>query len=221
MEVSREVDVVFLIADLAGYTALTEAHGSESAAGVIARYIEIAKRSLEPGERLAERAGDELLIVGADAGSLVRTALRLRTAIELEPLFPAVRAGLHGGRVLERGGVYFGPALNLAARVAAHARAGEILCTEAVARAAKDCAEVQFRHVGLVRFRHVTEPVSLFEVVLRGATGGDVVIDPVCRMQMRGEAAPARLPYGRTTYFFCSFQCAQAFAQQPDRYASA
>jgi class 3 adenylate cyclase len=32
MTVSEEIDAVFLIADLSGYTALTEAHGNLSAA---------------------------------------------------------------------------------------------------------------------------------------------------------------------------------------------
>lgn len=75
--------------------------------------------------------------------------------------------------------------------------------------------------VGAVRLRNVTEPVRIYEVILRGQRDPGRAVDPVCRMQMRGEAATARLPYGRMTYFFCSFECAKAFAQQPDRYASA
>ena len=45
----------FLIADLAGYTALTEAMGDMEAAKVIARYVELAHDVLRPGTRIVER----------------------------------------------------------------------------------------------------------------------------------------------------------------------
>ena len=48
---SKEIDIVLLVADLSGYTALTEAHGNISAAKVVNRYTEIAKESLYDGTR--------------------------------------------------------------------------------------------------------------------------------------------------------------------------
>ncbi|MFB6345848.1 MAG: YHS domain-containing protein [bacterium] len=39
-------------------------------------------------------------------------------------------------------------------------------------------------------------------------------------MQLNPDRAPARLPYGDRTYYFCSFECAQMFAENPDRYTS-
>lgn len=54
----EEVEVVFLMADLSGYTALTEVHGNIQAAGAVTRYAEIAHAPLQPGARLVERVGD-------------------------------------------------------------------------------------------------------------------------------------------------------------------
>ncbi len=213
-----EVDVTFLIADLSGYTALTEAHGNLHAARVVARYVELAEAALEPGTRLVERVGDELLVAGADPAAAVETALKLRDLVEGEPLFPAVRMGLHRGRVVEAGDRYVGAALNLTARVAAHARAGQILCTAAVAEAAGGLDGVEYRTLGEVSFRNVAGRVALFEVVA-GRQREPAVIDPVCRMQVRAEAAPARLPWAGTTYHFCSFECARAFAADPAGYS--
>ena len=96
----RETDVVFLIADLAGYTALTAAHGGLEAAKVVRRYVELAERALVPGARIAKRVGDELLVVGDEPHAVVRSAIRLRDAIEAEPMFPGLRAGIHMGRVV-------------------------------------------------------------------------------------------------------------------------
>ncbi len=112
-----EIEIVFLMADLSGYTALTEAHGAVEAARTVTRYLEMARAVLQPGARLVEQVGDEVLIVSEAPEAAVRTALALRDAVEREPLFPALRAGLHAGPVIEQGGRYFGAALNLTARV--------------------------------------------------------------------------------------------------------
>ena len=51
---------VFLIGDLAGYTALTEAHGDMSAAKIVKRYVEIVNDNIFSGTKLVERVGDEI-----------------------------------------------------------------------------------------------------------------------------------------------------------------
>lgn len=214
----RETDVVFLIADLAGYTALTEAMGDMEAAKVIGRYVELAHDVLRHGTRVVERVGDELLIVGGDVASTVRTAMDLHAAVECEPLFSAVRAGLHAGRVLEHDGKYFGAALNLAAWVASYAAAGQILCTEAVATRTEGLEDIECREVGLVRFRNIVEPVRVFEVIAGPGCGQTIVVDPVCRMHVTPETAPARRPFGDATYYFCSIGCARAFGERPHLY---
>jgi adenylate cyclase len=213
-----DVEVTFLLADLSGYTALTEAHGDAHAADALARYEEIARTVLQSPARLLERVGDEVLVVAERAASVVRAALALRDAVEREPLFPALRCGIHSGPAVERAARYVGGALNLTARVAAHARAGEILCTERVTLLAPAGPEFTYQPRGVERFKNVREPVALFEVLTAQQRALDVAIDPVCRMQVQRDAAPARLPYGNQTYYFCSFECARAFAERPDDY---
>ena len=146
MTKTKEIKGVFLIADLSGYTALTEAHGDLSAAKIVNRYVEIAKDVLRPGSHLAERVGDEILITASEAASIIRTAVGLRDTIEKEPLFPTVHAGIHAGSVLEQGGHYFGMVLNLASRVAAHARGGQILCTREVVTLASNLKDAEYSH---------------------------------------------------------------------------
>ena len=211
-------ETVFLIADLSGYTALTEVHGDMSAANIVTRYAEIINEILHPSTQLVERVGDEVLIVAADAASVIQTAAGLRDAIEREPFFPCVHAGIHAGSALKQNGHYFGIALNLAARVAAHARGGQILCTEKVTTLANNLSDVEYRSLGLTQFKNITDPVAIFEVITGSQRGGATVVDPVCRMQVQKDTAPARLPFRDETYYFCSFDCAKAFAEYPDRY---
>jgi adenylate cyclase len=207
-----EVDVTFLIADLAGFTALTEIHGSRYAAGLITRYMEIVRDVLPPGTRLAERVGDAVLLIAPDGPRAVRTAITLREATEREPLFPLLRVGVHGGAVVELAGSYFGTPLNLTARLAAHALPGQILCTESVAAG---CAleAVDFRRLGAVTLKNILQPVTLFEVVTAGRHADDP-IDPVCRMRVDPAAAAAQLAHGGRAYYFCSPACARIFAAQ-------
>ena len=187
---ATEIEVVFVMADLSGFTALTEAHGSLRAADLVGRYLELVRNALAPGVRLVERVGDEVVLVAAEAAPALGTALALRRAIEREPEFPLVRAGIHGGRVVERGGEYFGTPLNVTARVTAHARAGQLLCTAPIATAARGLGGVELRALGPVRFKNVAGPVEVFEVVALGEAVAHAAIDPVCRMQVDPRGAP-------------------------------
>ncbi len=214
----EETEVVFIIADLCGYSALTEAHGSLGAAKTATRYVEITHAVLLPGTRFVERVGDEVLIAADEAPPAVRTAIALRDAVEREPLFPSVRTGVHAGRVVEHHGSFFGSALNVTARVAAHARSSQIFCTERVRALAPALDEIAYKSIGAVAFKNILDPVSLFEVVSGHERVENAAVDPVCRMQVQPETAPARLPYSGRMYYFCSFDCAKIFAEQPERY---
>ncbi len=214
----KEIEVVFLIADLSGYTALTEAHGNTSAAKVVARYIEIVHEALHPDAQLIEKVGDEVLIVSVNAAGTIQTAVNIRDTIEVEPLFPSVHTGIHAGKTLKQGNHYFGNALNLTARIAAHARGGQILCTAKVKALTGDLSDVSYRSLGPCRFKNFIDPVEIFEVISGNQRRETIFVDPVCRMQIKQDTAPARLPYKGKTYYFCSFDCVKAFAIHPDRY---
>jgi adenylate cyclase len=212
--------VVFVIADLAGYTALTEARGGDRAATTVARYRDVAERALADGARIVEQIGDQLLIVAGDARAAMISAIRIRIAVDNEPWFPGVRVGIADGDVVERAGRYFGAALNLTGRLAARANTDEILCTAAVAEACRDLEGIEFRGLGMLRFKNVPTPVDVCAVVSGRANGRVTVVDPVCRMHLEPEAALARLPFGDATHHFCSLDCARAFAMSPESYVT-
>ena len=212
-----ECDMSFLIADLAGFTALTEIHGSRYAAWVISRYLAIVHRALDPAARLAERVGDAVLIVAPEATSAVRTAVDLRAMTEREPLFPLLHLGVHGGRVVESEGSYFGTPLNLTARLAMHATPGQILCTESIAATTTHLEGVGFRGIGAVALKNILEPVSVFEVVTADRSELADRLDPVCQMRVGPLNTAAQLSHGGRIYRFCSPKCAREFATRIER----
>src|SRR5687767_374826 len=105
-----EENIAILMADLSGYTALTEAHGSVSAADLIDRYVSIVENSLVGDSVIHERVGDEIWIVSASPDDLLATALKIGKKTSSEENFLQLHGGLHFGKALKRGNSYFGSA---------------------------------------------------------------------------------------------------------------
>ena len=208
----------FSFVDLAGFTAATEVHGDSTAVDLAERLVAVATSSLGPGDRLVKSIGDAVMLVSDTSLGAVRLVGAICNALDGEPAFPVLRAGMHEGPAVERDGDWFGSAVNLAARVAAHAAGDQVLSTAAVANAATE-AGFETRPLGEVRLRNVGEPVPLFEVVAC-PTLPDRVIDPVCHMAVDRRSAPSRLRHDDHKHLFCSLECAGAFASDPGRYAS-
>jgi adenylate cyclase len=159
-----------------------------------------------------------VLIVAPEAASAVRTAVDLRAATERESLFPLLRLGVHGGPVVEREGSYFGTPLNLTARLATHATAGQILCTEAIATAAAHLEGVRFRSLGPATLKNILAPVTILEVVVAARRTEQVdLIDPVCQMRIDPVTTAAQLTHAGRTHHFCSPECARTFAARVER----
>jgi class 3 adenylate cyclase len=76
-------------------------------------------------------------------------------------------AGVAAGPVVMQDGDYFGRTVNLAARVAAGAEAGQTLVTDRVAELA-DGSGSTFREVGPVELKGFAEPVILYEASAGG-----------------------------------------------------
>ncbi len=221
MSGARELDLALLIADLCGYTALTETHGALTASETVLRFVHLAKACLDPGVSIVDSIGDEVFFSGADTLAVVRTGLRLRDSIEREPEFPRVSIGIHRGPIVEREGRLFGAPINLTARLAAHATGGQILCSEPIARAIDASTGVKPRPIGTHQFKNVTHAVPLFELVRVSEGPVATTTDPVCRMQVAIDGSTATIVHEGMTYRFCSTECARLFSDTPGAYIDA
>ena len=45
-----------------------------------------------------------------------------------------------------------------------------------------------------------------------------MAVDPVCKMEVDEEKAPAKAEYRGKTYYFCAPGCKKAFLENPDKY---
>jgi len=96
----------FLIADLSGYTAMTEVHGAYSTAQAVAKFKKIVKKSLEANSELIENVGDEVVILSDQAESIIKTAILLLEESERETYFPRIHIGIDYGSYLKDNGHY-------------------------------------------------------------------------------------------------------------------
>jgi adenylate cyclase len=197
----------FVFADLAGYTALTEAHGDEEAADAAAAFCEAIRALLgEHGAEEVKTIGDAMLIRVPHAPQAAGLAERIVCEQGTRHRALAVRVGMHTGTAVRRGDDWFGAAVNLASRVADVAGPGQVICTEAT-RACVGPA-VPLRERGSTEFKNVSEPVILYEFVLEGRTGPALPVDPVCHMAVDPEHAARQLTHAGVTHYFCSERCA-------------
>ena len=216
---SDTVSATFVFADIAGFTALTEAHGDEEAANLVSDFSDAIDEELaSSGGMHVKTIGDAVMLVIPDPRTAVQLGLRITNELMLGHGAPEVRVGLHFGPAVRRSGDYFGAAVNLAARVSAEAKGSEVLLTAATAALAPGDGVV-YEPRGRRALRHVRDPVDLLAAIRSDAvTGERLPCDPVCQMAVDPERAAGRLIYAGTAYFFCTLTCAGHFAQAPERY---
>ncbi|MEO7296916.1 MAG: adenylate/guanylate cyclase domain-containing protein, partial [Candidatus Limnocylindria bacterium] len=157
----------FLFADLRGYTAFVERHGDSAAADLLDAYRELVRAQVA-GHAGAEirTEGDSFYVVFGSARRAVTCGLAIVAAAGRasrgHPERPiSVGISINAGETVQRGESFVGTAVNLAARVCAQARAGEVLITAAVRDALGATPELQLVPKGTRRLKGITRPVPL------------------------------------------------------------
>ncbi len=156
--------VAIAFADLAGYTRFTEEEGEEEALSSVERFVEGVTNTLPEEARVVKTIGDEVMVVGSDLNALVDWAVGFVGLFEERP---EPRIGIHYGAAVYRDGDYFGREVNLASRVVARARGGEVLVTDVVVDAVKASDHLSFEGIGQVKLKGFDEPRQLCRAVAR------------------------------------------------------
>jgi adenylate cyclase len=152
------VRVAIAFADLAGYTRFTEEAGEEEAFSLVERFIDAVTDTLPDDARVVKTIGDEVMLVGSDVQALTDWAVGFQRLYRDRP---TPRIGVHYGVVLYRDGDYFGREVNLAARVVARARGGEVIVTDSVMEAIKTSDWLRFENIGDVKLKGFDQPRML------------------------------------------------------------
>ena len=122
--------------DLAGFVALSEAHGASTAADLATHFGELARHAATPPAQILQTIGDAVMLAAPDPDTGLTATIALVAACLAQPEFPIARAGIDHSEVEARDGDLFGPAVNVAARLTSYASGPQVLLTEPVLAAA-------------------------------------------------------------------------------------
>lgn len=204
------------MADLTGYTAMTDIHGGASAAKVVKKYMEIVDTALHGSARVMQRIGDQVVMIAERPGDLLQTAQRLNTLTREEHHFLSIHAGLHFGPILIENNNLFGSTINVAARIMNMACRGQIFCSSIFLNELPVESKQLFHPIGSHKLKNVMTPIELFE--LASISSGEVYIDPVCHMHIDATKPGQLAPYLGVTYHFCSETCKSLFVEAPEKF---
>jgi adenylate cyclase len=152
--------------DLTGFTQLTEEQGDEVAVHVAGRLASLVNDiSRSRGGRPVRWLGDGGMFHFREPYTAVLAGLDM---IERAPAadLPPAHIGIHTGPVISQDGDVYGRTVNLAARIAAYAQAGQVVVSEETARRS-DHYDLQFAPRGAVDLKGVAEPLPLYQALRR------------------------------------------------------
>ena len=145
-------------ADLCGFTGMTQKLRMDELSQLMSGFEAVAADVVSDHDgRIVKFIGDAVMYVTPDPVSAVAAAEDLVTAARVRGL--QARAGVATGTVLALDGDYFGPVVNLAARLVALGEAGAVLASESVVEWLGDRRESQT--LGPQQIRGFDEPVTV------------------------------------------------------------
>src|SRR6187401_1452061 len=127
-----EKNTAVLMADLTGYTAMTDVHGGASAAMLVNKYMELVEKALKGDTQIIQRVGDQVVLLADNSEDIVNTAIELHSLTLGEHQLLSIHAGMHYGPVFVDKGDLFGSTINIASRIMNKAEHGQILCSSAL-----------------------------------------------------------------------------------------
>ncbi len=119
----------FLFADLRDYTSYVEAHGDHAGADLLRRYRQLVRGAVAAAHGAEIKTeGDSFYVVFDSASAAVRCGQEIIATADAAPGEPIrVGVGIHAGETVETAEGYVGSAVNIAARLCAQAKAGELV----------------------------------------------------------------------------------------------
>jgi predicted ATPase/class 3 adenylate cyclase len=165
--------VTFLFTDIEGSTRLWEQH-PEPMRAALARHDALAAAVIDQhaGTLVKSRGeGDSLFAVFARPTDALAAACALQQALVAEP-WPVetplrVRLALHTGEADQRGGDFYGAAVNRCARLRSIAHGGQVLLSQAIADPVREHlpAGTSLRDLGSHRLKDLQQPEHLYQLL--------------------------------------------------------
>jgi len=159
-----------LFADVSGSTSLYETAGDSAALEAISTCLGAARAATEAsGGRVVKTMGDEVMSIFPGPDAAANAAADIQTRIDALPEVAGkklgVRIGFHHGPVLQREDDVFGDTVNLAARLVAQAKKGEIILSTDTAELLGPVFRTMVRELHAITVKGKSEEIGLAELI--------------------------------------------------------
>ena len=162
--------ITFLFTDVEGSTKLWE-RNTEAMSKALSHHDELIRNTVEAHDGFVfKTVGDAFYAAFSTAAEAIEAALDAQKSLlsqEWEETGPLkVRMALHTGKAEERGGDYFGPTLNRAARLPSAGHGGQVLLSLSTQELVRDQLPLGagLRDLGVRRLKDVLGPEHIFQL---------------------------------------------------------
>ncbi|MEO8738330.1 MAG: adenylate/guanylate cyclase domain-containing protein [Casimicrobiaceae bacterium] len=187
---SRNLTILF--ADITASTRLYDALGNAVAQVTIDRCLGIVKRVCDDGGgRVIKTIGDEVMVafptpdLAAQAAAEIQLNMGKQRTSQGAPI--AMHIGFHSGSVIEDGGDVFGDAVNVAARLAAFAKGGQVFTSAHTVGELSPALRQRTRDQDAHTLRGKEQDIGIFELMWQESEDERTMMSP------RKAIAPARV----------------------------
>ena len=187
-----ECTLAVLFADVAGSTRLYEKLGNAQALVAVGRCLELVKGVCEGhGGRLIKTIGDEAMTVFPSVDECTEAAAEMQAKLaELAPVGGtrlAIRVGYHYGPAIEADGDVFGDSVNVAARMVALAKGGQVTTSAETAAALSPWLRSRLRELDSLTVKGKSQDIGIFELLWQESA------DELTALSTRPKVSPARI----------------------------
>jgi predicted ATPase/class 3 adenylate cyclase len=189
-------NVIFVFTDIEGSTQRWEAHHQAMQAAV-ERHEDLVRGAIETNDGyIFKTAGDSFCAAFARVSDAVAATIAAQVALASEDFSAVsglrVRMGVHAGSASERGGDYFGPEVNRAARLMSIGHGGQVLLSGAARELLSNVvpSNTSLIDLGLRRLRDLTQPEHVWQLAISGLP---IEFPPLNSLDARSNNLPIQL----------------------------
>ncbi len=162
-----------LFADVSGSTRLYESVGDAAALDTIGHCLATIRAACDGhGGRVVKTIGDEVMAVFPGADHAAEAAAEMQARISEQPAVGrvrlAIRVGFHFGPAIEVEGDVFGDSVNTAARMAALAKAEQVILSGQTADLLSPLLRTRVRQIDSLTVKGKHRDIGIFELIWQG-----------------------------------------------------
>ncbi|HSR63613.1 MAG TPA: adenylate/guanylate cyclase domain-containing protein [Gammaproteobacteria bacterium] len=168
----KTTNLAIVFADITGSTKLYETLGDQTARAKVAETLETISRVVkEHNGTVIKTIGDEVMCTFSTAEDAAQACCAMHEAMEevntdvKEGVTITIRVGMHYGPAIMEGGDVFGDAVNLAARMAAQAKAEQIITTLSTVEKLSPVLRASTRFIDHAPIKGKQEEIDIYEII--------------------------------------------------------